>query len=127
MQSFKEFFNETDSLPGDSPRDQPPELKPRVAKMKSRQLIQLRKQIARHRAHAESGNRTLSPEDVERLKHMVSKTAGELEGSRLPPEAEGAARDAYRDLIAMGESVLDTSMKKILIESSEIIRRLLNN
>ena len=56
---------------------------------------------------------------------MVSKTASELEGSRLPPEAEGAARDAYRDLVAMGESTQDASMKRTLMEASKVLKGLL--
>lgn len=125
MQTFKEFYSDGGGAPEEAPRAQSPELDPRMAKVKSKQLINLRKQIAQHRAAAETGTGTLSPEDVERLKHMVSKTASELEGSRLPPEAEGAARDAYRDLVAMGESTQDASMKRTLMEASKVLKGLL--
>ena len=125
METFKEFFTDAGGAPDESHRGQAPELDSRVAKVKSKQLMNLRDRIAQHRTAAETGERTLSPEDVERLKHMVSKTASELEGSRLPPEAEGAARDAYRDLVAMGESTNDQSMKETLIEASETLRGLL--
>lgn len=125
MQTFKEFFGPTDGSPDEAPRRPTAELGPRVAKMKSKQLINLRKQIAQHRAAAESGQATLSPEDVERLKHMISKTAGELEGTRLPPEAEGAARDAYRDLMAMGESTRDPGVKQALLEATGMLKDLI--
>ena len=126
MQTFKEFYTDAGVASDESPRGVAPELGNRMAKMKSKQLINLRKQIAQYRAAAEQGQATLSPEDVERLKHMVSKTASELEGTRLPPEAEGAARDAYRDLVAMGESTQDLSMKKVLLEASETLKSLLS-
>lgn len=126
MQTFKEFFSDAGGSPEETSRGQAPELDPRLARVKSKQLMNLRAQIAQYRAAAETGENKLSPEDVERLKHMVSKTASELEGSRLPPEAEGAARDAYRDLVAMGESTKEESVKKMLIEASETLKNLLN-
>lgn len=122
MQTFKEFYSDGGGAPDEAPRGQAPELDNRMAKMKSQQLINLRKQIAQHKAAAQSGQATLSPEDVERLKHMVSKAAGELEGTRLPPEAEGAARDAYRDLVAMGESAEDESYSHALWETANLLK-----
>lgn len=122
MQTFKEFYSDGGGAPDEAPRGQAPELDNRMAKMKSQQLINLRKQIAQHKAAAQSGQATLSPEDVERLKHMVSKAAGELEGTRLPPEAEGAARDAYRDLVAMGESAGDERSSHALFEAANMLQ-----
>ena len=126
MQTFKEFYNDDiGGHPDETPRGMTPELGPRMAKVKSKQLINLRKQIAQHRAAAEKGQTTLSPEDVARLKHMIAKTAGELEGTRLPPEAEGAARDAYRDLKAMGESTQDSHIKQAILEAIAPLEQLI--
>jgi hypothetical protein len=122
MRTFKEYFSDAEPSPEEAPRGPSPELDPRVARVKSQQLMTLRKQIAQHRAAAETGSQSLSPQDVERLKHMVSKTASELEGSRLSPEAEGAARDAYRDLVAMGESAGDEQSSHALFEAANMLQ-----
>ena len=126
MQTFKEFFGDVSAHPDEAPRGMTPELHPRVAKMKSKQLIAIRKQIAKARAAAEAGQPTMNSDDAQRLKQMIAKVAGELEGSRLPPEAEGAAAGAMQDLRAMGESTQNQSLKKVLLEASDTLKNLLS-
>ena len=125
MQTFKEFFGDGGAHPDEAPRGMTPELSPRMARMKSKQLMDIRKQIAQARAAAEEGQPTMSSDDAKRFKLMIAKVAGELEGTRLPPEAEGAARDAERDLRAMGESVQDEHIKQTLLEASSVLKDLI--
>jgi hypothetical protein len=123
MQPFKEYFSDVET----AVREPQPEVDRNTNRLRSQELINLRNQIRRHREAASRKESTpLSPEEVESLKHRVASLAGELEGSRLPMDAERAAADAYNDLTAMSESTEDQSLRESILESRELIKGLIS-
>ena len=124
MRTFKEYFSDADT----AVRDPRPEMKRGDVRVKTTELLKLRDQIKQHRAAAATReSQPLSPEEVEALKHRISSIASELEGSRLPIDAEGAAADAYNDLVAMGESAEDEGYSHALFEAADMLRGFLSS
>lgn len=126
MRTFKEYYSE-EIDPSEAPREPTPELQRGLVRVKSQELMALRDQIMQHRAAAATGETTpLSQQEIDALKAKVSQLAGELEGSRLPMDAEEAASDAYRALVGMAESANDESIRSTILETSEMLKSLIS-
>lgn len=126
MRTFKEYYSE-EIDPVEAPREPTPELQRGLVRVKSQELMALRDQIMQHRSAAATGETTpLSQQEIDALKAKVSQLAGELEGSRLPMDAEEAASDAYRALVGMAESANDESIRSTILETSEMLKSLIS-
>lgn len=97
MQPFKQFFSERE----DNLMRQPAaELSKPQAKQKIRDLLNLVDQInkAVDAAQREIESQTYTRDEAEALKQKISQLSQDLEGTRLPPEAEGKLGPAYTSL-----------------------------
>lgn len=104
MQTFSKYFNTvSEDHPDETPRSPAGELPKRVAGAKVKELINLVNSInnAVDKVQADIEQSDFSREEAELLKDRISALARDLEGTRLPPEAHGAAGSAYTALSGM--------------------------
>ena len=97
MQPFKQFFSEREDNLDRQPSS---ELSKPHAKQKIKDLLNLVDQInkAVDAAQHEIEAQTYTRDEAEALKHKISQLSQDLEGTRLPPEAEGKLGPAYTSL-----------------------------
>ena len=112
MQTFKGYYQENTHLnedPHDDRVDPSPALPRKVASVKVRQLLDLVNGIQRavDAAQETLANQEFTPEEVDILQKRISALAKDLEGTELPPEAQGKAAAGYSALsgIQFPESV----------------------
>ena len=122
MQPFKQFFSEREDNLMRQPTQELP--KPQ-AKQKIRDLLNLVDQINRavDAAQKEIESQTYTREEAEALKQKISELSQDLEGTRLPPEAEGKLGPAYTSLQRLP---VKDSVQHAIREAVQILGRILN-
>ena len=123
MRSFKQFFSERDDNLARQPSD---ELSKPHAKQRIRDLLNLVDQInkAVDAAQQEIESQTYTRAEAEALKQRIAQLSQDLEGTRLPPEAEGKLGPAYTSLqrLPVKDSV-ETAIKEAVQMLGDILNR----
>lgn len=123
MQPFKQFFSERED---NLARQPSAELSRPQAKQKIKDLLNLVDQInaAVDAAQKEIESQTYTRDEAEALKQKISQLSQDLEGTRLPPEAEGKLGPAYTSLqrLPVKDSV-ETAIKEAVQILSDILNR----
>lgn len=125
MQTFSNYFHKvSEDHPDETPREPAGELPPKVAGAKVRELIGLVNSInkAVDKVQADIEQHEFSREEAEILKSRISALARDLEGTRLPPEAHGAAGSAYTALSGMN---FPEHVEHVMKEAVELLKNIL--
>tara|TARA_R110000772_G_scaffold239593_1_gene351653 strand:- start:515 stop:889 length:375 start_codon:yes stop_codon:yes gene_type:complete len=122
MQTFKQFFSEDDStITYDK------ELPAQEAKGKVDELLALINQINRaiDTAQNEIESQTYTRSEAETLKQRIAALSKDLEGTRLPPEAEGQAGRGFTKLSKLHRD--NTEYSTSIAEAIEIFKHIVSS
>ena len=129
METFKEFYSSNTTTVEENPdteiRSPVPELGRRESKMKAAQLINLVDgiQSAVDKVQADLQQTEFSPEEVALLHKRIATLARDLEGTRLPPEAEGKAAAGYS---ALSKLNFPESVQPLVSEALELLKDIIS-
>ena len=124
MQTFSKYFNKVEEDIEDIPRGQVRELPGSVAKSKVAELINIVDAInnAVDKVQHDIEQTEFSAQEAEMLKDRIAALARDLEGTRLPPDAEGLAGAATTALSGME---FPESVQHIMKEAAELLKSII--
>lgn len=124
MQTFSKYFNKVSEDVEEVPRAQVRELPPNLAKSKVAELVGIVDAINRavDKVQKDIEQTEFTEDEANVLKDRIAALARDLEGTRLPPDAEGLAGSATTALSGMK---FPESVQHIMKEAAELLKSII--